>query len=91
MSTGVFLQGLTSRFTRDRGSNPLPTTNFKLNQMNPITHKVTIQPAKNGFLVFINEDHSLGTIRPIPYVFETMPSLLNFIREELSSNEQRKL
>ena len=39
-----------------------------------------IKPALNGWLVYLNEDFSLGTIPSMPYVFETMENLLEFIR-----------
>jgi len=56
-------------------------------QLKPFTNRITIQPAKNGFLVFLNDDFSQGTARPVPHVFETMENLLKFIDKELSSNE----
>ena len=55
--------------------------------LKPMTSRITIQPAQNGFLVFLNDDFSQGTARPVPHVFETMESLLKFIDKELSSNE----
>jgi len=53
----------------------------------PITDRITITPAQNGFLVYINDYNAPGTARPVPHVFETMESLLKFIDKELSSNE----
>lgn len=55
--------------------------------LKPMTSRITIQPAQNGFLVFLNDDFSQGTARPVPHVFETMENLLKFIDKELSSNE----
>jgi hypothetical protein len=50
---------------------------------------LTIKPARNGFLVYVNEDFSQGTITRVPYVFESMASLQNFIRESLEELEPR--
>lgn len=41
-----------------------------------------IKPAKNGWLVYLNEDFSPGTIISEPYVFETMENLLEFIKTQ---------
>ena len=59
--------------------------------MEKLTHRVVIEPANNGFLVYINQDIGHGTMRPIPYVFETMANLLSFVERKLSSNEQRSI
>jgi hypothetical protein len=46
--------------------------------------RVTIQPAVNGYLVYLNEDMSMvGKVRPVPYVFETMENLTKFLTEKL--------
>ena len=62
--------------------------------MNQFTHRLVIETAENGFLVYVNQDFSQGTIRPRPYVFESMENLLNFVSEnfseEKSINEIRK-
>jgi len=62
--------------------------------MNQFTNRLVIEPAENGFLVYVNQDFSQGTIRPRPYVFESMENLLNFVSEnfseEKSINEIRK-
>lgn len=47
------------------------------------TRRLVIEIAENGFLVYINQDLSAGTIRPLPYVFESMESLQKFVEEKL--------
>lgn len=56
--------------------------------LKPITSRITIQPAQNGFLVFINDDFSQGTARPVPFVFETMDNLLKFIELKFAEDER---
>ncbi len=62
--------------------------------MEKFTHRLVIEPAENGFLVYVNQDFSQGTVRPRPYVFENIYNLLNFVSEnfsdEKSINEIRK-
>lgn len=62
--------------------------------MDQFTHRLVIEPAENGFLVYVNQDFSQGTVRPRPYVFESMESLLNFVADRFSEkqsiNEIRK-
>ena len=41
-----------------------------------------IKPAKNGWLVYLNQDFSQERIIPVPYVFETMENLLEFIKTQ---------
>lgn len=48
-----------------------------------------IEPAKNGFLVYVNYDVSPSTLKPTPYVFETMASFLNFVKYEMSSTSEK--
>ena len=43
---------------------------------------ILIKPALNGWLVYLNQDFSQGTIQPVPYVFETMENLLEFIKTQ---------
>lgn len=50
---------------------------------------LTIKPARNGFLVYVNEEFSQGTVTRVPYVFESMASLQNFIRESLEEPDPR--
>ena len=56
-------------------------------QLKPLANRITIQPAQNGFLVFINDDFSQGSARPVPYVFETMDNLLAFVKLKFEDNE----
>lgn len=49
--------------------------------MEEITNRLVIETAKNGFLVYVNQDFTPGTIRPKPYVFESMQSLLEFVNK----------
>lgn len=41
-----------------------------------------IKPALNGWLVYLNQDFSQERIIPVPYVFETMENLLEFIKTQ---------
>jgi hypothetical protein len=43
--------------------------------------RLVIETAENGFLVYVNQDFSSGTIRPKPYVFENMQHLLEFVHK----------
>jgi len=49
------------------------------------TNRLVIEKAMNGFLVFVNQDFSPGTARPLPYVFESMEALQKFV--ELNFNK----
>ena len=51
--------------------------------MNELTNQLSIEKAKNGFQVYLNDYRHNGTARPVPYVFETMDNLLEFIKEQL--------
>lgn len=46
-------------------------------------HRLVIETTQNGFLVYVNQDFSTGTIRPLPYAFESMENLLNFVKKTL--------
>jgi hypothetical protein len=48
-----------------------------------------IEPAKNGFLVYVNYDIIATTAKPTPYVFETIASLLNFVKYYISSKSEK--
>lgn len=48
--------------------------------LKPITERITITPVQNGFLVYINDYNTQGTVRPVPFVFETMDNLLEFVK-----------
>lgn len=58
--------------------------------MDQFTHRLVIETAENGFLVYINQDFSQGTVRPRPYVFESMESLLNFVKNNFSEKQMYK-
>jgi hypothetical protein len=47
-----------------------------------VPYRLVIEKAQNGFLVYVNQDFSNGVLRPLPYVFETMENLLEFINKE---------
>ena len=50
--------------------------------MEEVISKLTIEPAQNGFLVYTNDFQSVSgmSVRKIPFVFETMEHLLEFIK-----------
>jgi hypothetical protein len=51
------------------------------------TRRLVIEIAENGFLVYVNQDLSAGTVRPIPYVFESIQTLQKFIQEKFERTE----
>jgi hypothetical protein len=55
--------------------------------MKQSTHRLVIETAENGFLVYVNQDFSQGTIRPRPYVFESMENLLEFVKNNFYEEE----
>ena len=57
--------------------------------MKEVTSRITIEPAQNGFLVYANDYVSGMSVRPIPYVFETMENLLEFIKNNLSDETNK--
>lgn len=52
------------------------------------TRRLVIEVAQNGFLVYINQDLSAGTVRPIPYVFESMQTLQKFVEENFEKTQE---
>lgn len=52
-------------------------------------HRLVIETAENGFLVYVNQDFSQGTSRPRPYVFESIASLEIFIEKSLVEAERK--
>jgi hypothetical protein len=55
--------------------------------MKPETYNLTIVKVQNGYTVYLNDEiteSSFGKIRPVPYVFETMETLQDFINKKLS-------
>jgi hypothetical protein len=49
-------------------------------------NKITIDRAANGYQVYLNlEIYPSGSVlRPVPYVFESMESLLKFVEEQFN-------
>ena len=54
-------------------------------------NELLIKPAKNGFLVYVDYDFSPTSLKPAPYVFETMGSLLNFIQDNINYYDKERL
>lgn len=52
-----------------------------------ITNRITIETAQNGFMVRLNEDLSSAVVRPVPYVFETIDNMFDFIKEKFDKNK----
>lgn len=52
------------------------------------TRRLVIEVAQNGFLVYVNQDLSAGTVRPIPYVFESMQTLQKFVEENFEKTQE---
>ena len=57
--------------------------------MKELTSKLTIEPAQNGFLVYINEFPTGMSVRSIPYVFESMENLLEFIKNKFEDDTNK--
>lgn len=51
--------------------------------MEEIVNQLTIEKAMNGYQVRLKDYMQTGTARPVPYVFETMDALLEFIKTKL--------
>ena len=49
-------------------------------------NKIAIERAANGYQVYLNGEiySSVAVLRPIPYVFESMESLLKFVEEQFN-------
>ena len=47
-------------------------------------NQLTIEKAINGFQVYLEDYKYTGTARPVPYVFETMDNLLEFIKNKIN-------
>lgn len=52
--------------------------------MKEIIERLTIVKAQNGFQVYLNDYNNGSTARYIPYVFETMEHLLEFISRKIN-------
>lgn len=49
-----------------------------------VTNRISIEVANNGFYVYVNEWLIYSQVsKQIPYVFETMENLLEFIKTKL--------
>jgi hypothetical protein len=50
------------------------------------TYNLTIVKVQNGYTVYLNDEitETFGKIRSVPYVFETMETLQDFINKKLS-------
>jgi hypothetical protein len=51
--------------------------------MEELVTQLTIEKAMNGYEVRLKDYYVTGNVRPVPYVFETMESLLTFIKTKL--------
>ena len=51
--------------------------------MNNPTTRVTIEPAQNGYMVYINDFPTGTAARNIPYVFESMGAMFKFLETQL--------
>lgn len=51
--------------------------------MEELVNQLTIEKAMNGYQVRLKDHTPPGTSRPVPYVFETMDNLLEFIKTKL--------
>lgn len=54
--------------------------------MKEVISRLTIEPVQNGFLVYPNEYQIAFGVRQVPYVFESMDNLLEFIKNNLSDD-----
>lgn len=45
--------------------------------------QLTVEKAMNGYQVRLKDYQLNGTARPVPYVFETMETLLQFLKTQL--------
>jgi hypothetical protein len=59
--------------------------------MGKLVDQLTIETAMNGYQVRLKDYILNGTARPVPYVFETMESLLKFIQTKLEETNEFNL
>ena len=59
--------------------------------MEELVNQLTIEKAMNGYQVRLRDYHLNGTGRPVPYVFETMETLLKFIQTKLEETNEFNL
>ena len=58
--------------------------------MEELVNQLTIEKAMNGYQVRLKDYQINGTVRPVPYVFETMENLLEFIKTKLKETNEPK-
>ena len=58
--------------------------------MGKVIDQLTIETAMNGYQVRLRDYH-LNGVRPVPYVFETMETLLKFIQIKLEETNEFNL
>ncbi len=51
--------------------------------MEELVTQLSVEKAMNGYQVRLKDYTLPGTARPVPYVFETMDNLLEFIKTKL--------
>ena len=56
--------------------------------MGKLIDQLTIETAMNGYQVRLKDYMHNGTVRPVPYVFETMETLLTFIKTKLEETNE---
>jgi hypothetical protein len=57
--------------------------------MEKLINQLTIETAMNGYQVRLKDyQHNGATARPVPYVFETMETLLKFIQTKLEETNE---
>lgn len=56
--------------------------------MEELVNQLTIETAMNGYQVRLKDYQINGTARPVPYVFETMENLLEFIKTKLKDKNE---
>lgn len=54
--------------------------------MNEMITRLTIEHAKNGYMVYINDNYRPGESRSIPYVFMNIGDLNDFIETKFRNN-----
>jgi hypothetical protein len=52
--------------------------------MTESVNQLIVERAANGFQVYLNDHRQVGTVRPLPYVFESMENLLEFIKNKFN-------
>jgi len=55
--------------------------------MDSPTTRITIEPAQNGYMVYINDFPTGLSVKNVPYVFETMGHLFKFLETQLENKQ----